>query len=157
MLKITGRDVIFVTRNKRKLICIALNDVSSGNFNGSLTLRKYVSHFVLKYTECHNPFVSPQKSKEIPSFRLNGQTDFRLTIVHYIISRSQGQISLPVNNVFNATKLRIFWCNTCDIYDCWIAFQYTAEFGFQRKYTGSRSIKNKGITRIPNHFPYRIA
>jgi hypothetical protein len=35
-VKVSGTDVIqviFVARNNRKLICIALNDVSSGNFN----------------------------------------------------------------------------------------------------------------------------
>ena len=47
--------VIFVARNNRKLICIALNDVSSGNYNShkdyedDVFQRKYIAFHLKMY------------------------------------------------------------------------------------------------------------
>jgi hypothetical protein len=55
-VKVSGTDVIFVARNNRKLICIALNDVSSGNFNSQkdreddVFHKENILHFILKCT-----------------------------------------------------------------------------------------------------------
>jgi hypothetical protein len=49
-VKVSGTDVIFVARNNKKLICIALNDVSSGNFNSQKDREDDVFH--KKYIFC---------------------------------------------------------------------------------------------------------
>ncbi len=57
--KDAGTDVIFVARNKRNLICIASNDVSSDIFNSQkghedeVFLYENILHFVVKCTKHH--------------------------------------------------------------------------------------------------------